>query len=76
MTFEQIKSTSVGSGSPIYSIIFLFIHGRILFSIRVCGTNYMRKVEKPRQNVHQLSVGLHYQQLTSQSHSQTRLLSQ
>lgn len=34
-TFEQMKSTSVGSGSPMYSMIFLLIHGRIFFSISV-----------------------------------------
>jgi hypothetical protein len=34
-TLLQMKSTSVGSGSPMYSIIFLLIHGRIFFSISV-----------------------------------------
>lgn len=35
-TFEQMKSTKVGSGSPMYSMIFLLIHGRIRLSISCC----------------------------------------
>lgn len=34
-TFEQTKSTRVASSSPMYSTIFLLIHGRMRFSIRV-----------------------------------------
>lgn len=32
-TLLQMKSTNVGSGSPMYSMIFLLIHGLIFFSI-------------------------------------------
>ena len=34
-TLLQMKSVSVGSSSPMYSTIFLLIHGPIRFSIRV-----------------------------------------
>lgn len=36
-TFEQMKSTKVGSGSPMYSMIFLLIQGRIRLSISCCN---------------------------------------
>lgn len=35
-TLEQTKSTNVASSSPMYSMIFLLIHGRILRSISIC----------------------------------------
>lgn len=43
-TLEQTKSTSVASSSPIYSIIFLLIHGLIRRSIRV-----WEKTTKPKR---------------------------
>lgn len=38
-TFEQTKSTKVGSSSPMYSIIFLLIHGRTRRSIKIWKKN-------------------------------------
>ena len=50
-TLEQMNSTKVGSGSPMYSIIFLFIHGLIRFSINVCGKMETSCCEKWRRRV-------------------------
>jgi hypothetical protein len=62
-TLEQMKSTKVGSGSPMYSMIFLLIHGRMRLSINCCKCMSKQAIMKALCTIAVFSV--HHFQTTS-----------
>ena len=56
LTLLQINSVNTGSDSPMYSVIFLLIHGPTRFSISVCSNKYSDHMTHPHR--HGTSPGL------------------
>lgn len=52
LTLEQTKSTNVASSSPMYSMIFLLIHGLIRRSINICKIKHVTKLKRACYCIH------------------------